>query len=105
MNTRQADRLKLHELLVSVLGNRNVYYQPPASVLLKYPCVLYTLDHVQTLHANNNLYRTKNRYKVTVIEQSPDSELPTKFMGLSFCSFDRAYAADNLWHFVYTLYY
>ena len=35
-------RLQLHEELCSVLGSRNVYFQPPETIKLTYPCIIYS---------------------------------------------------------------
>ena len=36
-------RLELQEKLEQLVGNSNVYFQPPASVMLSYPCVIYSV--------------------------------------------------------------
>lgn len=98
-------RLELHEILVSILGSRNVYFQPPPSIRMKYPCIVYELDDIHTMNADNSKYADKRRYKITVIDSDPDSEFIDKLLELQYCSFDRFYASDNLNHFVFTLYY
>lgn len=98
-------RLELHELLCSVLGTRNVYYQPPQNVMLQYPCIIYTLDNISVKNADNSMYKKDKRYSVTVIDKNPDSELPDKILELSLCQFDRRYVADNLYHTVFSIYY
>lgn len=101
-----ASRLKLHEEFCEILGTRNVYFQPPATVKMKYPCIKYSLAGESRKRANNQNYSTVNRYEVIVIDSDPDSDIPNK-VGNHFqmCSFDRAYVADNLNHRVYTIYY
>lgn len=98
-------RLELHEILVDILGSRNVYFQPPASIRMKYPCIIYELDDIFTINADNTKYKTKKRYKITVVDEDPDSELVDKLHKLQYCSFDRFYTSDNLNHFVFTLYF
>ena len=34
-------RLELQSVLEQTLGSRNVYFQPPASVKMKYPAIVY----------------------------------------------------------------
>ena len=34
-------RYELHEFLCEILGSRNVYFQPPESVKMKYPAIVY----------------------------------------------------------------
>lgn len=98
-------RLDLHEKLVEMLGSRNVYFQPPASVKLNYPCILYSIARVPKLAADNDTYLYDKVYQIIVIDEDPDSEIAEKFYGLARCETDRVYAADNLNHFSFTYYY
>lgn len=100
------NRLKLHEKLVEVLGSRFVYFQKPESIKMSYPCILYTLSNIDLKYANNKIYADKRCYQVTVVDYDPDSEIPAKMLSLlSMCRFNRFYVADNLNHWVYTLYF
>ena len=98
-------RLELQTLLEMILGSRNVYYQPPASVMMRYPAIVYSRYDIENVHANNNVYAQHTAYSVTVIDKNPDSEFLKKISVLPLCSFDRHYVADNLNHDVFTLYY
>lgn len=101
-----ASRLKLHEELIEILENVKVYYQPPESVKLQYPCVRYSLSGMDQKRASNMLYNSTNMYKVIVLDTNPDSGIPEKILAhFPMCSFDRVYTADNLNHYVLTLYY
>ena len=99
-------RLELHEKLCEILGSRNVYVQPPETVKLQYPCIIYSLSNIDVKHADDKIYTHRNRYMVMVVCKSPDDKTHENLMyELPYCSFDRAYAADNLNHRVLTLYY
>lgn len=99
-------RLELHEKLCEILGSRYVYFQPPESVKLHYPCIIYSLSTVNTTRADNELYLHKNRYMVIVVDDDPDSSIHQDIMyGFKYCTFDRSYTADNLNHRVLTLYF
>ncbi len=101
-----ASRLNLHEELCTILGSRNVYYDPPESVKMKYPCIRYSLSGVDKHNASDKRYRSTNRYEVVVIETDADSAIPDKILShFPMCSFDTGYTAGNLHHKVYTLYY
>ena len=52
-------RLKLHNILVEILGSGNVYFQPPESITLKYPCIIYGRVGIDAVHADNKLYKHK----------------------------------------------
>lgn len=98
-------RLELQKILETLLGSRNVYYQPPDSVMLKYPCIMYDLDSEQTVFADNDQYKSSKRYMITVIDRDPDSFIPGKVSKLPYSSFSRRYKADSLNHTVYNLYF
>ncbi len=101
-----ASRLKLHEEFCELLENRNVYFQPPESVKLKYPCIVYSLKGLDKRNANNALYKSMRRYQATVIDRDPDSEIPEKLLNnYQMCSLDNSFVKDNLNHFNLTLYY
>ena len=48
-----ASRLELQKLLEMLLGNKNVYYQPPASLSISYPCVIYSRDRIDKDNADD----------------------------------------------------
>lgn len=99
-----ATRLDLQTLFENILGSSNVYFQPPASVQMKYDAIVYSLSNIETTRANNAAYKLQNRYMVTLITRDPDSELVSKLASLPLCRFVRYYAADNLNHYVFEIY-
>lgn len=99
------DREELQYILEDVLGNTRVYFQPPANVRMSYPAIVYSLDNIDDLHANDNKYLRNKSYQVTVIDKDPDSEIAERLSELQFCSFERAYTSDNLNHFVFRIFY
>lgn len=101
-----ASRLKLHEELCTVLGTRNVYFQSPGKLGMKYPCIKYSHSGVRSDRANDKIYKNVDRYEIIVIDTNPDSEIYKKILEhFQMCSYDRGYTADNLNHDVLTLYY
>lgn len=99
-------RLELQSKLEILLGTENVYFQPPATVRLVYPCIIYNRSNIKVEHADNMPYTMKKRYTVTVIDRNPDSVIGESILQtLPLCNYDRAYAADNLNHDVLTVYY
>lgn len=88
----------------NILGSRNVYFQPPPSVKIKYPAIVYSLDTIEVDHANNRLYKKIPKYTATLIDTNPSSEYLVKIMNLPYSKFDRFYTSDNLNHFVFTIY-
>lgn len=98
-------RLELHELLVEILGSRNVYFQPPVNVRMKYPAIVYSRNDVDNQHADNLPYIQKIGYQIIVVDKDPDSEIVGKVAQLPLCRYDRHYNSDNLNHDVFSIYY
>lgn len=96
---------ELQFLLENLLGSTNVYFQPPGDVKLNYPCIVYNLDYISTLYADDKPFNHHKRYNVTYISKSPDQYIPDKIAELPLCSFSRFYVADNLNHTSYRLYF
>lgn len=82
----------------------NVYYQAPASVVMKYPAIRYDLSRIDTVNANNNPYLSDAAYQVIVIDSDPDSEIAEAISKFPLCRLNRFYTAENLNHFVFILY-
>lgn len=100
------NRIELHEKLVEVLASKHVYFQPPDSVKLTYPCIIYHLSKPSVRHANNKMYLKHKNYTITVIDKNPDSLLPDKLLeSFEYISEDRRFFADNLNHTVFSLFY
>ena len=98
-------RLELQAILEEILGSENVYFQPPASLRMKYPCIVYERSDIAPIKADNVNYLKRKRYLVTVIDKDPDSVIPDKLIDLEYCNFDRHFVSNNLNHDVYTLYF
>lgn len=100
-----APRLELQQVLISLLGSSNVYFQPPPNVVLTYPCIVYERSMIQTNHANDKPYKQRKRYQVTVIDRNPDSAITDKVAQLPLCAYDRFFTAENLNHDVFTIFF
>ena len=101
MDQRQTLQSKLEELL----GSRNVYYQPPASVEIKYPAIIFSKSKIDSKTANNCKYLKNTLYEIIVIDRKPDNPVINKILDLPLSSYDRWYASDNLNHDVIKLYF
>ena len=100
-----ANRIDFQHKLEELLGSRNVYYQPPASVVLKYPCIVYGLSDAYTMRADDELYNHAYCYKVTLIDKDPDSIYRDRLLKLPKSSYNASYTADNLHHDVFAIYF
>lgn len=101
-----ARRLQLHEKLCEILGTRNVYFQPPESVKLKYDAIVYKISNRNDLKADDIRYRDLISYEIMFISRDPDSVIPEKLMNsFRYISSSRHYTVDNLHHELFIVYY
>jgi len=98
-------RLELHRILCDILGSSEVYYQPPESIKMKYPAIVYARERIENDFANNSVYRQKVPYIITLMVRDPDSDIAVKLSKLPLCRYDRHFMANNLNHEVFTIYY
>ena len=96
---------ELQSLLEKLLNSRNVYFQPPPTIKLNYPAIIYELDGINQSHANDEVYNIDKRYSVTLIDANPNSKFVHELAYLPKCRFNRHFKSDNLNHYVFTLYY
>lgn len=120
MGTRE----DLHQQLVAILGRENVYFQPPESLKLEYPCIIYEIGGNQSPHADNRSWQRFWFYNVTYITRDVHEEIPlthwdpfnfsidsiretvlNRLADLPYCSMGTPYVSDNLYHYPFTLYY
>lgn len=100
-----ASRADLQKELETLLGSRNVYYQPPESIKMMYPAIRYKKSDIDVKRANDKTYMSKKKYEIIVIDRNPDNPVIEKILALPMSTYDRWYTADNLNHDVITLYY
>lgn len=101
-----SSRTSLHEEFYNILNSKNVYYNPPESTKMNYPCIKYSLSGLDAKRANDQVYINTNRYEVILIDPDPDTPLFDKLLThFKMCSFDRSYKSDGLNHYVFTIYY
>lgn len=100
-----ADRLGLQSLLEHILGRRNVYFQPPPTVQMVYPAIVYSRSSIDNLSADDQVYKQDTAYEVVVIEYDPDSRIVYDISKLPKCRHTRHFKEDNLYHDVFRIYY
>lgn len=96
-------RIDLQSVLENIVPH--VYFQPPETMKLVYPCIVYSLDNIDISHADNLPYKHLKKYQITIIDKNPDSSLPDTVSKLRSCRFSRHFTVDNLHHFAFTIYY
>ncbi len=101
-----ANRKELSDILKSVMAEfgeePHLYFQPPESVKLQYPCIIYHLRTATTRNANDQPYFKTIGYDVTYITRDPDNKVWEKLASLPKFGFDRYYTADGLHHYAFT---
>lgn len=100
------NRYEFHEKLEMLMDSSNVYFQPPASVQLSYPCVIYTLGTGDMKRADDSVYMYTHSYEVTFIYKRPNIDIVEQVLKtFSMSSIYRVYVSDNLNHYAFKIYY
>lgn len=99
------NRKALQKTLETILGSRQVYYNPPENIKMSYPAIVYTKDKIKSLYANDNKYLKHTSYSITVISNTPDNPIIERILDIPLTEFDRSFVSDNLYHDVITIYY
>lgn len=99
-------RPELTPIFKALLKNENVYFQPPESLKMQFPCIRYKLSDIKTWKANNKLYNHMQCYEVVYITREPDNELVDNILkAFDFIEFSSVMVVDNLYHYRYKLFY
>ena len=96
-------RLTLQGKLEEILGSRNVYYNPPESQKMNFPCIVYTKTYIKGIHADNNKYLDFTTYKITVVSKTPDHPAGKAIHNLPTTEFSTNYVKNGFYHEVYIL--
>lgn len=84
---------------------KNFYFTPPNGTQMKYPCVVYRRITNRDMKADNKPYVRNRQYMVTFIDNNPDSPYPDRIEDLPYCSKDREFCQDDLYHHVFTIFF
>lgn len=98
-------RVELDRILRSTLGSSNVYFDPPESFKLRYPCIVYSLAGHSEVFADDSQYYGMKRYTLDYITQDADDPMADTLDELRYCRLNRPYTADGLFHFAYEIYF
>jgi len=98
-------RSELASILIGIAGEGHVYFQPPSSEKLKYPCIIYRLQQLESFKADNIKYKKHRQYMVLLVSKDADDPMIEDINDLPYCSHQNRYVADNLYHDSFILYY
>jgi len=99
------DREEIQAFLKQLIGSDNVYFQPPVSIVMRYPCIVYNRTKVKVKRANGLAYGYDIAYTVTLISKDPDDTIFSKLVELPKSSFDRHFTAEQLNHDIFTIFF
>ena len=116
MRTRLDFRTMLSDVLSEYRGiyypdidlTSRIYYQTPEDNNMSYPCVLYEQDDKDITKADDINYRMLNKYKITIIDKNPDSDIADYILSnqkIKYIGYDRPYKSNNLYHKVIIIFY
>lgn len=98
-------RHRLHEELVS-LGAKKTLFQPPPSVQLEYPAIIYTTKSTYTTNADNKVYTGHRFYQIELIDPDPDTPLIDALLNkFPMIKHVNNFKTSGLNHNVFDLYY
>lgn len=95
------NRQKVQTTLKSIVDS--VYFQPPESVKLQYPCIIYDLSTIKSNYANNAVYNIHDGYSITYITKKADDPNLEKLAMIPCIRHDRTYVTEGLYHHVFYL--
>lgn len=98
-------RVELDTILRATLGSSNVYFDPPESFKLKYPCIVYGLSNHVERFSENTVYNRLKRYAITYITRDADDPMVETIEDLEYCHLNRPYTSDGLFHYAYDIYF
>jgi len=98
-----ASRLEFQALLQTLLGTGNVYFQPPHTFSMVYPCIVYSLSDIDAKHADNDPYILTTEYSVIYISRDPDDSAMYALARVRSAKFGKTYVSDGLNHTVFNI--
>ncbi len=103
--TKKKNRLSLQSTLEGLLGSRHVYYQPPESLKMEYPCIRYSKSNRADKYADNIKYLSDDVYDLVIISKTPDHPVIDKILNLPYTELYRHFTTDGLNHDIITIYW
>lgn len=98
-------RVQFQTILETILGTDHVYFQPPESVKMKYPAIVYSVNDLDKKEADNLVYLKHHIYRVVYIDMLPVSPVLEKLENMVNSKYINSYVSDNLNHTTFEIYY
>lgn len=88
-----------------VLSNGlKVYFRPPNTNILSYPCIVYDRSNYPTVYGNDVPYVVGEQFEVTFISNEPGLDRGVDILNLPNSSHSTTFRQDNLVHEVFVVY-
>lgn len=98
-------RKELQIILENILGSDQVYFQPPETIKMSYPAIVFSFDGIDNKKANNKQYITHFVFHATFITKMVNSDqVLNALLSLEYCSLGKPYVSDGLYHYPFTIY-
>jgi len=102
----ESRRVLLQTQLETLLGSDQVYFNPPETISLTYPAIVYSLSSKYVKPANNHIYRLMDCYDLTYMHKDPDDQFPNLILSeFPYSRYDRQAVVKNLYNDYLTLYF
>lgn len=99
-------RVGLNDIFKEILGSGNVYFNPPESLKLNYPCIVYNYDSGDSIFADDSAYQFNRKYSAQYISKKADDIMSDRIATeIPMCTMGRNFIQDNMYHYNYTIYY
>ncbi len=81
----------------------SVYFQPPSSLKLKYPCIVYNLNDINDKKADEISDDRHYQFRLTLISPNPDNNIVDKIMNLKYAKYVRSFSTQGLYHYMFDI--
>lgn len=99
-----ASRKQIQQTLEETIGTSGkVYFQAPESTKIQYPCIIYDIENINNINADDDVYSQNISYKLLLMTTNPVDKTIKKLSKLKYCRFVRYYTLSGLHHYVYSL--
>lgn len=82
---------------------QNVYFNPPSSLLMSYPAIVYTRRDIDAKSADNEIHVVTEIYQLTIISHDPDEPLVNLVSRIPRTNYIRDYRAEGLNHTLFSI--
>lgn len=96
-------RIELDAILRSTLGSDHVYFDPPESFKLKFPCIVYHDSGRIVWKADNGNYIKFKRYMLNYMTKDADDPMVDTIEELQYCTMATPYTSDNVFYYPYNI--